>query len=88
MITTALLTQPLTPLTQPAGRLVGAVRSWPVESQQRARRNALVASTALAQRRAERDEVEEYLAALGGGSATHDAAPAAGVGPARPRAMG
>lgn len=33
-----------------------------VESQLRARRNALVACTALAQRRAERIEVEEFLA--------------------------
>jgi hypothetical protein len=34
---------------------------WPVESQQRARRNALVASTELAQLRHERNEVEEFL---------------------------
>jgi hypothetical protein len=34
---------------------------WPVESQQRARRNALLASTALTAARVERDEVEEYL---------------------------
>jgi hypothetical protein len=34
---------------------------WPVESQQRARRNALVASTELAQLRPERNEVEEFL---------------------------
>jgi hypothetical protein len=47
------------------GRTVHAVRHWPVESQQRARRNALVASTALAQRRAELDDVEEFLAAVG-----------------------
>jgi hypothetical protein len=84
MITTALLRQPLAPLTQPAQRLVGAVTSWPVESQQRARRNALVASTALARRRAELDEVEEFLAAPGGGSAAEDA----GVVTAHPRAMG
>jgi hypothetical protein len=32
-------------------------------SQQRARRNALVAGTALAQRRRELDEVEDFLAA-------------------------
>lgn len=44
-------------------RSVGAVRSWPVESQLGARRNAMIASTALAQRRAELDDVEEYLAA-------------------------
>ena len=34
---------------------------WPVESQQRARRNALVASTELAQLRHERNEVEQFL---------------------------
>ena len=38
------------------------VATWPVESQQRARRNALVASTELAQRRHERQEVDEFLA--------------------------
>lgn len=37
---------------------------WSVESQLRARRNAMVASTALAQRRAEREEVEDFFAAL------------------------
>jgi hypothetical protein len=47
------------------GRTVDAVRRWPVASQQRARRNAMVASTALAQRRAELDDVEEFLAAVG-----------------------
>lgn len=47
------------------GRPLAAVRRWPVESQQRARRNAMIASTALAQRRAELDEVEDFLAALG-----------------------
>jgi hypothetical protein len=35
--------------------------AWPVESQQAARRNALVASTALAQLRHERAEVERFL---------------------------
>ena len=44
----------------------GAVRRWPVESQLRARRNAMIASTALAQRRAELEDVEEYLAARRG----------------------
>lgn len=38
--------------------------SWPVSSQQRARRNAMVALTALAQRRAEREDVEAYLSQL------------------------
>lgn len=45
-------------------RPVDAVRRWPVDSQLGARRNAMIASTALAQRRAELDEVEEFLAAL------------------------
>ncbi len=61
--------------------LVAPVTRWPVESQQRARRNAMIASTALAQRRAETDEVEEFLASLtgsrGGTPATEVAAPAA-----------
>ena len=51
--------------SHPVRRVVDAARRWPVESQLHARRNALVASTALAQRRAERDEVEELLASLG-----------------------
>ncbi|HEU5038583.1 MAG TPA: hypothetical protein VFT70_16375 [Nocardioides sp.] len=46
-------------------RPVDAVRRWPVESQLRARRNAMIASTALAQRRAELDDVEEFLATHG-----------------------
>lgn len=52
------------PVARMAG-VVGAVRRWPVASQQRSRRNAMIASTALAQRRAERDEVAEFLAAYG-----------------------
>ncbi|GAB2727249.1 hypothetical protein [Nocardioides pakistanensis] len=44
---------------------------WPVLSQQVARRNALVASTALAEQRRELAEVEEFLA-------RHTAAHAAG----------
>lgn len=40
------------------------VRRWPVDSQQKARRNAMIACTALAQRRAEREDVAEFLATL------------------------
>jgi hypothetical protein len=47
----------------PSQMVATAVR-WPVESQQRARRNAMVASNALARRRVELDEVEEFLATL------------------------
>lgn len=45
----------------PTALVATAVR-WPVVSQQRARRNAMIASNALAQRRVELDEVEEFLA--------------------------
>lgn len=38
------------------------VMRWAERSQQRACRNAMVASTALAQARLERDEVEAYVA--------------------------
>jgi hypothetical protein len=44
--------------------LVATAVRWPVQSQQRARRNAMVASNALARRRVELDEVEEFLATL------------------------
>lgn len=49
-------------LTQPVAGLVGHVRCWPVASQQRSRRNAMLASTACAQRRAEREEVDDFFA--------------------------
>jgi hypothetical protein len=42
--------------------LLRPVLGWPVGSQHQSRRNALVASTALAQLRQERREVEEFLA--------------------------
>lgn len=51
-------------LPNPASAVLDRVQSWSVESQLRARRNAMVASTALAVRRAERHEVEEFFAAL------------------------
>ncbi len=53
----------MTPLG-PFTALVERVRSWPVESQQGARRNAMVASTALAARRWERQDVDAYLSSL------------------------
>ena len=43
-------------------RIVSAAATWHVTSQQHARRNALIASTALAQRRKERLDVEDFLA--------------------------
>jgi hypothetical protein len=45
-------------------RLVHAAAQWHVTSQQHARRNALVASTALTARRRELREVEDFLAEL------------------------
>jgi hypothetical protein len=62
---------------RPIGHALGAVRRWPVESQQHSRRNAMVASTALAQRRAELADVEEFLAAAGRPPASEAAAQAA-----------
>ena len=47
-------------LATPA-QLFQAVVGWPARSQDAARRNALVACTALAERRREREEVEAYL---------------------------
>ncbi|MDQ4053437.1 MAG: hypothetical protein M3237_12165 [Actinomycetota bacterium] len=43
--------------------LAAAARNWSVESQQVSRRNAMLASTQCAQRRAERQEVADYFAA-------------------------
>jgi hypothetical protein len=42
------------------------VRTWAVESQQGARRNAMIATTALAARRAERQDVDAFFDALPG----------------------
>jgi hypothetical protein len=48
----------------PLNPLLGRVSAWSVESQQGARRNAMVASTAMAARRAEREDVDAFFAAL------------------------
>ena len=56
-MTISLVQRQLNPL-----RLAASAASWHVTSQHRARRNALVASTALMQRRREIDEVEAFLA--------------------------
>ncbi len=42
--------------------MVRRVASWPVSSQQGARRNAMLAATSCAHRRAERQEVSDFLA--------------------------
>lgn len=51
----------------------GLVPRWAVDPQQRARRNAMLAATECAQRRAEREEVETFFAAL---AAPREAEPA------------
>ena len=48
----------------PLSLVIGRVNHWSVESQLGARRNAMVASTALAARRAEREDGAAYLAAI------------------------
>lgn len=50
-----LFPRPLTP--------VDLARRWSTSSQTRARRNAMVALTSLAQRRAEREDADAFLAA-------------------------
>jgi hypothetical protein len=53
----------LSQLPRTPWRLLKAAATWHVSSQQHARRNALVASTALTERRRELADVEEFLAA-------------------------
>ena len=43
--------------------LADAARRWSVSTQTRARRNAMVALTSLAERRAEREDADAYVAA-------------------------
>lgn len=58
---TVALPRPLAALARHAERRLDR---WSLESQLRARRNAMVASTMLAQRRAEREDVEGFFAGL------------------------
>ena len=44
--------------------ILSLARHWSSESQQRARRNAMLAATECAQRRAEREDVEDFLLTL------------------------
>jgi hypothetical protein len=44
--------------------LAAAARTWSTDSQQVARRNAMLAATQCAQRRAERQDVADYFAGL------------------------
>jgi hypothetical protein len=54
----------LNPLFAVRSAVLGRVHAWSVDSQQGARRNAMVANTALAARRAERQDVDAYIAAM------------------------
>ncbi len=49
-------------LAHPAVLAAARVRAWARDSQQQARRNAMIAATACAERRAQREDVEDYLA--------------------------
>ena len=54
---------PINPLSMnPMLLVLDRVRAWPVQSQQGARRNAMIANTTLLARRAEREDVEAFLA--------------------------
>ncbi len=65
------------PPMRPLVRLGQTITEWPVGSHQQARRNAMVALTACAQRRAEREEVASFLAER----STSGARPATAVSP-------
>lgn len=60
------------PLVTPFSGVLTRLRDWPVTAQQQARRNAMVAATACAQRRIEREEVADFLAARDAGPDQHD----------------
>jgi hypothetical protein len=55
---------PFGPLSAVPSFVTQRVHTWSVESQHAARRNAMVATTALAERRAERLDVDAYFAGL------------------------
>ena len=59
-------------LAGPAALATIWVRVWAADSQQRARRNAMIAATACAQRRAERLEVKDFLARQAGDDVAGD----------------
>ncbi|KAA1418642.1 hypothetical protein F0U44_09080 [Nocardioides humilatus] len=57
-------------------RIGQTISEWPVSSQQQARRNAMVALTDCARRRAEREDVASYLAERASRHAEPDVTPA------------
>lgn len=60
--------------TVPLATLLHDLRTWPQTSQEQARRNAMIAATACAQRRAERQDVDDYLGSLTRSGADQDRA--------------
>ncbi len=63
--------------TTPLAGVLARVREWPVTAQQHARRNAMIAATACAARRVEREEVADYLRSRRSPAVESDAAPTA-----------
>lgn len=63
-------------LSRLATRLSARLAAWPIDSQQVARRNALVACTALTQLRIERDEIAAYVNAAAARHQSHSRRPA------------
>lgn len=55
---------PLRPGLYVVSGVTRRLRRWPVRSQQAARHNAMLACTAAAARRAEREDVEEFLTSM------------------------
>ena len=65
----------INPLFAVRSAVLGRVRAWTVESQQGARRNAMIANTAMAARRAERQDVDAYFGVAPRASAAAAPAP-------------
>ena len=61
----------------PLGGVLARVLEWPVTAQQHARRNAMIAATACAARRVEREEVADFLRSNESPAVETDAAPTA-----------
>jgi hypothetical protein len=52
--------------------LLHDLRTWPQTSQEQARRNAMIAATACAQRRVERQDVDDFLASMAAPAVDHE----------------
>ncbi|CAN5381795.1 hypothetical protein BH09ACT12_BH09ACT12_33020 [soil metagenome] len=76
------------PLHAPLSGVLTRLREWPITAQQQARRNAMVAATACAQRRIEREEVADFLRSHDRPAEEHAATQTPAPGAARARAHG